>query len=324
MIFVGLSGIAYYAIDLFRYAERPADANGVQISVTVSPGQDFGVLSNLLGKQGLVSDPARFRLYARLKGYDRRIKAGEYALSSTMSPSNILRVIMSGKVQLHRITIPEGYTIEQIARAVEKADLGPASGFLGVATDAELLDRERIEGGSLEGYLFPDTYYFPKGVSAEKIIRTMVSRFQAVFPAEWKKRAEDLGFSIHDVVILASIIEKETGAAFERPLISSVFHNRFKKRMRLESDPTVIYGIENFDGNITRKHLTTPSPYNTYTTRGLPFGPIANPGKASLEAALYPADTSFLYFVSKGDGTHQFSVDISAHNQAVRKYQLRR
>ena len=324
MIIAGISGIAYYGINLVRYVERPADTDGLEKSIIVSPGQDFGVLSNLLGKQGLISDPTKFRLYARLKGYDRRIKAGEYALSSAMSPANILRIIMSGKVQLYRITIPEGYTMEQIARVVEEADLGPASEVLRVATDAEFLDRERIEGESLEGYLFPDTYYFPRGVSAERIIRTMVSRFRAVFPPEWKKRAEDLGFTIHEAVILASIIEKETGAAFERPLISSVFHNRFRKKMRLESDPTVIYGIENFDGNITRKHLTTPSPYNTYTTRGLPSGPIANPGKASLDAALYPADTSFLFFVSKGDGTHQFSENITAHNQAVRKYQWRR
>lgn len=310
-------------MDLFRYAEHPAGAGGLKKMVLVAPGQDVGVLSGILGKEGIILDPAKFRLYAWIRGYDKRIKAGEYALSSDMSPLDILRTIMSGKVQLYRITIPEGYDLKQIAAVVEKANLGTVPEFLRVATDAELLDRERITGESFEGYLFPETYYFPRRVSAEKIIMTMVRRFHTVFTPEWERRAEDLGFSTHEVTTLASIIEKETGAAFERPLISSVFHNRFRKKMRLESDPTVIYGIKNFNGNITRKDLTSPTPYNTYTNRGLPPGPIANPGRASLEAALYPLDTPFLYFVSKGDGTHQFSKNIEDHNLAVRKYQLR-
>jgi len=152
----------------------------------------------------------------------------------------------------------------------------------------------------------------------------MVDRFRSVYTPEWQQRTKNLGFTIHEMVTLASIIEKETGDASERPVISSVFHNRIRKGMRLESDPTVIYGIEAFDGNITRKHLSTPTPYNTYTQKGLPPGPIANPGKASIEAALFPADTSYLYFVARGDGTHQFSTDIRGHRQAVKQYQLKR
>ena len=158
----------------------------------------------------------------------------------------------------------------------------------------------------------------------EQIISAMVNRFWSVFTTEWKVRAKDLGFTVHQIVTLASIIEKETGAAFERPIISSVFHNRLKKKMRLESDPTVIYGIKNFDGNLTRKHLSTHTPYNTYKIKGLPAGPIANPGRASLEAALYPERSVFIYFVSKKDNTHYFSTNLKEHNQAVRKYQLRR
>lgn len=152
----------------------------------------------------------------------------------------------------------------------------------------------------------------------------MVKRFWAIFKPEWKNRAKILGFSIHQVVTFASIIEKETGAAFERPIISSVFHNRLKRRMRLQSDPTVIYGIKDFDGNLTRKHLAKTTPYNTYRINGLPPGPIANAGIKAIEAALYPADTKFLYFVSKKDTTHKFSANIRDHNSAVRKYQLRR
>jgi len=181
-----------------------------------------------------------------------------------------------------------------------------------------------LAGMTFEGYLFPDTYFFPRDVTIEGIISTMVKRFWSVFVPEWQARAKDLGLSVHQTVTLASIIEKETGAAFERPIISSVFHNRLKKKMRLESDPTVIYGIKNFDGNLTKKHLTTRTPYNTYKIRGLPIGPIANPGSASLEAALYPDDTKYIYFVSRKDRTHQFSMNLKQHNRAVRKYQLGR
>jgi UPF0755 protein len=152
----------------------------------------------------------------------------------------------------------------------------------------------------------------------------MVNRFKEVYLAEWHDRASQLNWNVHHVVTMASIIEKETGAAFERPLIASVFHNRLEKKMRLSSDPTVIYGIKDFDGNLTRKHLSTPTPYNTYLRKGLPPGPIASPGAKAIEAALYPADTKYLYFVSKKDTTHQFSTNIRDHNAAVRKYQLRR
>jgi UPF0755 protein len=152
----------------------------------------------------------------------------------------------------------------------------------------------------------------------------MVNRFRSVFKPEWKDQGQTYGFTIHQVIILASIIEKETGVASERPIISSVFHNRLKKRMRLESDPTVIYGIKNFNGNLTRKHLATITPYNTYRIRGLPQGPIANPGLESMHAALYPANTPYIYFVSKKNKTHQFSTNLKDHNKAVRKYQLRR
>ena len=179
-----------------------------------------------------------------------------------------------------------------------------------------------IPGKTVEGYLFPETYFFQKQASAEKIIRAMIGRFKSVFTKEWKNRAQELGFSVHEIVTLASIIEKETGVAKERSIISSVFHNRLEKGIRLASDPTVIYGIENFDGNLTRQDLRTRTPYNTYTNYGLPPGPIANPGKAALEAALYPADTPYLYFVAKPDNTHHFSTTLAEHNRAVRKYQL--
>ena len=164
----------------------------------------------------------------------------------------------------------------------------------------------------------------PKNILPEDLIGAMVKRFREVFLPEWTLRAKALKMSVHQIITLASIIEKETGAAFERPLISSVFHNRLKKGMRLSSDPTVIYGIRNFNGNLTRKDLETVTPYNTYRIKGLPPGPIANPGIDSIKAALYPAETDYLYFVSKKDATHQFSTNLKDHNRAVRQYQLRR
>jgi UPF0755 protein len=241
-----------------------------------------------------------------------------------MSPLEILDTLQQGKVHLHKITVPEGYTLEQIAQQLDKASLVAAADFLKTATCQSLMRELKIEGKSFEGYLFPETYLFPKGIKPEDIIRIMVKNFQTVFQPPWHERARKLGLSAHEVVILASIIEKETGTAPERPIISSVFHNRLKKGMRLESDPTVIYGIPEFDGNLTRKHLRTPTPYNTYAGKGLPAGPIANPGKGALHAALFPSDTNYLFFVSKNNGSHYFSTNLKEHNNAVRKYQLRR
>jgi UPF0755 protein len=196
--------------------------------------------------------------------------------------------------------------------------------FIKAASNADLARSMGLEAETFEGYLFPETYFFPKQVSVEIIIATMVQRFWSVFTPPWQDRAKNLGFTVHQIVTLASIIEKETGASFERPIISSVFHNRLKKKMRLESDPTVIYGIKNFNGNLTRQDLQTETPYNTYKIRGLPAGPIANPGRASLEAALYPENTAYIYFVSKKDSTHYFSTNLKEHNFAVKKYQLGR
>jgi UPF0755 protein len=305
-------------------ADKPANTEPVQHVVIVKPGQGFLAFSQRLHKAGIINNLNKFKLFAYIKGYEKRIKAGEYLLSSAMSPKEILEIVVNGKVRLHRLTVPEGYNLRQIARIVAEAGFGTEADFLRAATDTDQVHMKGIDSETFEGYLFPDTYYFPKGVRPEDIISIMVKRFWTIFKPEWKKRAEVLGFSIHQIVTFASIIEKETGAAFERPIISSVFHNRLKRRMRLQSDPTVIYGIKDFDGNLTRKHLSQKTPYDTYRINGLPPGPIANAGIEAIEAALYPADTKFLYFVSKKDNTHKFSANIRDHNNAVRKYQLRR
>jgi len=322
--FVLFALLAGAVLDLFRFADTAADPDGGAQIVAVPQGQRFKTTAKDLHTRGIIGSVFKFNLYARVKGYDKKIKAGEYHLSAAQSPREILDVIVSGKVRFYKITIPEGYNLVQIADLIPAAGLGSAADFLTSARDKALARKFGIEADSFEGYLFPDTYHFPKGARVEGIIEVMVKRFRQVLTPEWERRAGEKKLTVHQAVTLASIIEKETGAPSERPIISSVFHNRLKKGMRLASDPTVIYGIKDFSGNLTRRDLRTWTPYNTYKIKGLPPGPIANPGEKSLEAALFPARTDYLFFVSKRDGTHQFSTNYKDHEKAVRKYQLRR
>jgi len=316
--------VSFIIFDVMNYVGEPSGNDDVMKFVVVEKGQSFNSTLDSLEKAGVIKSPFKFRLFARIKGYDKKIHAGEYALSSVMPPALILDTMLRGKVYLHKITVPEGFNIHQVASVISEAGFGTGENFMKIATDPSFLQEKGIHAGTLEGYLFPDTYYFPKDESCENIISTMVERFQSVFTPEWEKRAGELGFSIHEIITLASIIEKETALQDERRVISSVFHNRLKKGMRLETDPTVIYGIKNFNGNITRKNLSETTPYNTYKITGLPPGPIAGPGYESIKAALYPAETDYLFFVSKNDGSHIFSADFKEHNRAVQKYQTKR
>ncbi len=326
VIFISLCivAVAAFLLDLHYYAEQPAGLESDEVVVDIPVGQPFKKTTQILFKSNIINRPFKFNLVARLKGFDKRLKAGEYVLCACMSPLQILEKLAKGEVKLYKITIPEGFNIFQIAELIAGNGFDNKSAFIEAASNADLARKYGIEGETFEGYLFPETYYFPKNSTPESIIASMVKQFWLVFGAAWQERSKQLGFSAHQIVTLASIIEKETSNPAERPLISSVFHNRLRMKMRLESDPTVIYGLKDFDGNLKRKHLETATPYNTYKTAGLPAGPIANPGKASLEAALYPADTKFIYFVSKKNKTHHFSTNLEDHNLAVRKYQLQR
>lgn len=307
--------------DLKQFADTVGGTGVDEQHLTVPAGQPLAVTAEALQRRQLIRSAIKFRMLARLEGYDRRIKAGEYTLKSSMSPRDILERMSKGLVRLHRLTIPEGLTLSQIAGQIEKAGLAQAADILQRANDPAYVRAKGIAASSLEGYLFPETYFFPRSVTADGVITAMLQAFRAAFPPEWQQRALELGLTVHEAVTLASIIEKETGDPSERPLISSVFHNRLKRGMRLETDPTVIYAIPDFDGNLTRKHLETPTPYNTYLIRGLPPGPIASPGKEALKAALFPAQTDFVFFVSKNNGTHQFSSNLADHQRAVRHYQ---
>ena len=316
--------IAAIPLELYLYADRSFHSDNSTKVINILNGNNFHDVLKKLCNAGIVDSPHRFKLLAIIKGYDAKIKAGEYIFSATMTPNEILTKMAKGRVRLRKLIIPEGYNLEQIAAAVFETGTGDKNSFLKAAKNASLAHKMEINADTFEGYLFPDTYFFPKNTPPKIIISTMVKRFKAIFTDDLKNQAKKLGFSIHHIVTLASIIEKETGVPEERPIISSVFHNRLKKRMRIESDPTVIYGIEGFNGNITKKNLKTPSPYNTYLIRGLPPRPIANPGLKALEAAIYPAETNFLYFVSKKNKTHKFSTNIKDHNKAVYKYQIRK
>lgn len=316
---LGLTAL-YIWMDLFL--KTPAGPKTTPEIFTIESGQGLSTIAGNLARSGLIADPFRFKLYARFKDAGTRLKAGEYELSRSLTPVEVLDHLISGKVKLYRFTIPEGFNMEEIARVVAEAEICSREEFLSLCRDRDLIRETGLPVRSLEGYLFPDTYLYPRTANCRQIILRMTGGFQKVFTGDWKLRAEELGLSVHEVVTLASIIEKETGVPEERPVISSVFHNRLKKNMRLESDPTVIYGQDDYHGRIRYKHLRRVTPYNTYQIRGLPVGPIASPGEKALHAALYPEKTDFLFFVSKNDRTHKFSRTLKAHNLAVRKYQL--
>ncbi|MDY0221321.1 MAG: endolytic transglycosylase MltG [Desulfobacterium sp.] len=307
-----------------RFIHTPADATGRQQVIIIETGKSLKAISKLLAQNKVVTNDTLFTLLVRYKKTARKIQAGEYSLSSAMTPEQILTSLVQGRVLLHRLTIPEGMNLEQTAHIVENSGFGSKQDFLALATSPQFADKLQINADTLEGYLFPETYFFRRNTPQQQIIQQMVHRFNEVYTPQWQARTLDLGFSVHEIVILASIIEKETGDSSERTVIASVFHNRLKRGMRLESDPTVIYGIPDFNGNITRKDLQTTTEYNTYRIKGLPKGPIASPGKLSLEAALFPASTDFLFFVSRNDTTHKFSKNYEEHKRAVRRYQLKR
>jgi UPF0755 protein len=236
---------------------------------------------------------------------------------------DIVRILEQGRVLVHRVTIPEGSTIWQIATLLDAEGLVDKQRFLELSMDPSLASFYVPEANSLEGFLFPDTYHFIKGIGGDGVIETIVQRFFREFTREDERRARELGMSVYEIVTLASIIEKEAVVDREKPIIAGVFYNRLRRGMRLQADPTVLYG-QRRRGRITRRDLRAKHPYNTYVQNGLPPGPIANPGAAALKAALYPARVSYLYFVSKNDGTHYFSRTLRDHQRAVRKYQLRR
>ncbi len=302
-------------------ASKAVSPDADSVVFTVAPGSSMRSVAQQLKEEGIIRNARALRLLSRVRGLDGKIRAGEYDLSPTSDTSEILEILTSGIMKTYEISFPEGLTAREIAARLEAAELSESEAFLAFVLDPKNAELLEIEGPSLEGYLFPETYRLPRGLPPERIARIFVNEFNK----NWEQILREEGpseFSKRDLVTLASIVEKETGAAEERPLIASVFINRLNLGMRLETDPTVIYGITDFNGNLTRAHLQDKTnPYNTYKIYGLPPGPIANPGADALRAALHPADSSYLYFVSMNEGRHQFSETYKEHVNAVNRYQ---
>jgi UPF0755 protein len=309
---------------LFYFATR-APGGSSPVIVEVAPGSGLKQVASRLAEQGLIKSTRAFQALAYLKRVQNQIQVGEFELTPAMSAGEVLSRLTRGHSIQHAITIPEGHRITEIAAALEAKGLADRTSFLHLTQDPEVIDSYSLDVTSLEGYLFPETYHFSKFTSERTILNVMVATFkERVMQPEVLDRTRAMGLTLHQAVTLASLIEKETGVDEERPLISSVFHNRLKIDMKLQTDPTVIYALEDFDGNLRKKDLGIDSPYNTYRYPGLPPGPIANPGLKSILAALSPAESDYLFFVSRQDGSHQFSTNLPDHNRAVMKYQLKK
>ena len=308
----------------YRALALPSQATASHHLVEVTECATFKEVANLLAQKGLIVSPFWFRIMGKVQDAERKIQPGEYDLHTAMLPAEILNALVKGRVIQYSVTVPEGLTARQIAKLLEEARMAKQTDVARLAADAAFVKSLGVEAKTLEGYLFPDTYHFPRRTKPEDVLRAMVHRFKEAYTPELRAKAAAFGMTERHVVTLASIIEKETGRDDERPLISAVFHNRLKKHVPLQSDPTVIYGIRNFSGNLTRADLSRRTPFNTYTRLGLPPSPIASPGLRSLQAAVNPSPVKYLYFVSKNDGSHHFSVTLEEHNRAVQRYQKKR
>jgi len=323
LIVIAAGGAAYW---LVQRAREPFQAHGPEPQlVEISSGEGTNAIGRRLIAAGVLRDMLTFRIALRLSGADRRLQAGEYRFDHPMSAVDVVGKIARGEVDLQPLTFPEGLTVAEMSKIFEASGRGSAQSFVDAARDASLVRAIDPQARDLEGYLFPDTYALPRRADASTVVHVMVTRFLQVLTPDLRTAAEGRGLSVRQLVTLASIVEKETARAEERPLIAAVYANRLKIGMGLQCDPTVIYALQlagRFDGNLRRDDLAFDSPYNTYKYAGLPPGPIAAPGKGALEAAASPADTPYLYFVSRNDGSHEFARTLEEHNENVRKFQI--
>jgi len=312
---------AYFAMSPYN-----AESQDTKI-IEVHKGENPNEITKVLVGTGSISDGKHFILLGRLTRQWRRIKAGEYQVSAAMTPIEIFGVLTSGISVSHPVTVREGENMYEITEDLAAKGLVVRSQFLALCRNAGFIRsvgffKDHLPP-TLEGYFFPDTYFFNRSMSYSDIALEMIKHFFANWSQNEEKRSHEWNLTQHQIITLASIIEKETGAPEERAVISSVFHNRLRKRMRLQSDPTTIYGMwERYKGKIHKSDLSVKNEYNTYVIEALPVGPIGNPGKEAIQAALYPSESQFLYFVSHNDGTHQFSRTFEEHNRAVKRFQL--
>ncbi len=329
-IAAGLMGIAAAVsaaviyLQLTHWGATPLTLPDEGTVVVVTPGAPLHQIATRLATEHILDRPRRFEHLARLRGVAGRIQAGEYRLTPPFTPDGLLALLVRGRVWHHTLTIPEGLTVAEIAARVEAAGIGTAADFLAACADPALLSRTAPDTPTVEGYLLPQTYQWQRPTTAAAFAQRMVAAMAQAWTPERAAAAAALHLDRHQTLTLASIVEKETGRPEERPIIAAVFLNRLRRKMRLQSDPTVIYGIAHFDGNLTRADLARDTPYNSYTRFGLPPTPICNPGVAAVDAVLHPATTDALYFVARGDGTHVFSATLAEHERMVDRYQRHR
>jgi peptidoglycan lytic transglycosylase G len=326
LLLIVIIGIGAFALWVRKTVTTPVEHQAADRIVTIDPGTGTQAIIARLAEAGVVSHPLALKIYLRITGRGGNLKAGDYKFASPISPLQVVEKIRRGEVDLERVTIPEGFNRFDIAETLaSKTGKASFADFVRLMNDQTPIEQIAPTARDLEGYLFPDTYNYNSKTTPEDLIRTMVNRFEEVFTPEWTARANEMGLTVHQVVTLASIIEREAKVPDERPHMASVFYNRLKRGMFLASDPTFIYAAilaGDYDGNPNQlKYRNRFSPYNTYVVSGLPPGPIASPGRASLEAVLYPDTTDDLYFVVNGtSGRHKFSKTVAEHDAAVEEY----
>ena len=311
---------------LYQRAREPYRGYaGVEQFVDIPAGSGSPAIGDRLVSSGVIRDVTTYRMAIWMSGQGRRLKAGEYRFDQPMTPFAVIGKIARGDVFVIPVTFPEGLTVAEMAAIFESHALGPASAFVAASKDASLIAALDPAARDLEGYLFPDTYALSRHTDAPRLVRLMVDRFMRVFTPAMKQAAQSRGLDVRRTMTLASIVEKETARPDERPLVAAVYENRLRIGMPLQCDPTVIYALAKagtYTGNLRRDDLAFDSRYNTYRYPGLPPGPIAAPGKASIDAAIHPAEADFLYFVSRNDGSHVFARTLEEHNRNVQKYQV--
>ena len=326
LVLIALVGAAAVGGSVYKRTRDPFKGyEAAEQFVTIEPGSATRTIGQRLIAAGVVRDELTFRAAVWRTGRARQLQAGEFRFDRPMTPVEVIEKIARGDVVQRRITFPEGLTAREMARVYEQHGFGKAAAFLQAAEDPAAIRDLDPDAGDLEGYLFPETYTMPRDATAATLVASMVARFRQLFTPEMQRAAHTVGLTMRQAVTLASLVEKETAVAAERPLVAAVYLNRLKIGMGMQADPTVIYALQRagrYDGNLRRDDLQFDSPYNTYRYSGLPPGPIAAPGLASLQAAVAPATVDYLYFVSKNDGSHVFARTLDEHNQNVHRFQV--
>jgi len=320
LVITGVVG-AYFSTTIYTQMHAKISLDQAE-TIVLQRGSTIRTLADQLSERQLLQDKRSFILWGKAHRQATRLQAGEYIISDGTSLANILNNMVAGNIIQHDITLIEGFTFRQSLAIIHQSDIITAE--LKGLSDDEIMTRLGYAGEHPEGRFYPDTYYISRGVTDIELLQRAYQTMQRILDEEWQNRAEGLPYETpYEALIMASIVEKESAVAEERPLIAGLFSNRLRKNMRLQTDPTVIYGIENYDGNIRYRDLRKDTPYNTYTRKGLPPTPIALPGREAIHATLHPDKTDYLYFVAYGDnsGRHVFSTNLEDHEKAVDKYQ---